>query len=256
MDDKQSAGDLVSIVTPAYNAERFVQKTIDSVKNQSYQKWELLIADDCSSDRTREIVAGESECDARIKLIKCDKNGGPAAARNAAISAARGRWLAFLDSDDWWLPEKLTKSIDHANAKRAALVYTGFRRVSWDGDTVGRQVEVPGSLSYRQLLGHTAIATSTVLIDRSLVGNVQMQPVFYDDFVCWLGILKNGHLAYGLNEDLMRYRVVQNSVSRNKWRSAREVWKTYRRIEELGLLMSIWCFASYSARAFFKYSKF
>jgi teichuronic acid biosynthesis glycosyltransferase TuaG len=106
------------------------------------------------------------------------------------------------------------------------------------------------------LLGNTAIATSTVIIDRSITGPLQMRPVYYDDFVLWLSLLRRGHVAFGMNEDLMRYRVVGKSVSRNKSKSAREVWKTYRNVEQLGILRSAWCFANYSARGWLKYARF
>lgn len=248
--------DLVSVITPAYKAQDIVMETIKSVIGQTYQNWELLVADDRSPDNTAAVVAEAAQSDPRVKLIQCEVNGGPAAARNAALSQAKGRWIAFLDSDDLWLPDKLTKTIAFARVNQSVLSFTGFRRISMNGSTVGRFVPVPERLSYRQLLGNTAIATSTVLVDRSVTGDVRMRLVFYDDFVCWLGILKQGHFAYGLNEDLMRYRVVTNSVSRNKRRSAREVWKTYRQIEKLGLVKSVWYFTNYAVRAMVKYRGF
>src|SRR5207237_6415780 len=122
----------------------------------------------------------------RIRLIALERNGGPAAARNAALERASGRWIAFLDSDDMWLPAKLERSLAHAQANRAALVYTAYRRVSHDESRVGELIRVPRTLTYRQLLGNTAIATSTVLIDRTIAGDVRMRRVYYDDFVCWL----------------------------------------------------------------------
>jgi teichuronic acid biosynthesis glycosyltransferase TuaG len=247
---------LVSIITPAYKAARIMPATIESVLAQTWPHWEMLVADDCSPDDTREVVRAWSARDPRIQLIPLQRNGGPAAARNAALAQARGRWIAFLDSDDLWLPTKLERSIAFAQQQQAALVYTGFRRISADGSQVGRYIAVPPRLAYRQLLGNTAIATSTVLIDRAQTGDIRMQSVFYDDFVCWLGILKRGLVARGLDQDLMRYRVMQQSVSRNKKRSAQEVWKTYRQVEGLGLLPSCWYFANYAARAFLKYRGF
>lgn len=247
---------LVSIITPAYKAQDIVGQTIDSVIAQTYQNWELLVADDRSPDDTAAVVAEASRLDSRVKLIQCEVNGGPAAARNAALDQAKGRWIAFLDSDDLWLPEKLTSTLAFAKARQSVLSFTGFRRMTVDGSVVGRFVPVPRTLTYRQLLGNTAIATSTVLVDRSVAGDLKMRPVFYDDFVCWLEILKRGHLAHGQNEDLMRYRVMTNSVSRNKRRSAAEVWKTYRQIEGLGLLRSASYFTSYALRAAAKYRDF
>jgi teichuronic acid biosynthesis glycosyltransferase TuaG len=251
MDDR-----LVSIVVPAWKAAAFINATIDSVVAQTWPHWEMLVAEDCSPDATREIVARRAEADPRVQLIALERNGGPAAARNAAIQRARGRWLAFLDSDDMWLPAKLERSLAHAQANRAALVFTGFRRISSDGSRTGGYIGVPRTLSYRQLLGNTAIATSTVLVDRAIAGDIHMERTYYDDFVCWLSILKRGHVAHGLDEDLMRYRVLAKSVSRNKGKSAREVWKTYRRVEQLGLLPSAWYFSRYALNAMRKYRRF
>lgn len=248
--------DLVSIITPAYKAAAYIGQTIESVLAQTHGHWEMLIAEDCSPDDTRAVVARWAGRDPRIRLVAMPKNGGPAAARNGALAQAQGRWLAFLDSDDLWLPRKLERSLAHARATGGALVFTGFRRISFDGARTGDYIGVPPTLTYRQLLGNTAIATSTVLLDREQTGDVRMKPVFYDDFACWLEILRRGGVARGLDEDLMRYRVMPASVSRNKKRSAQEVWKAYRRVEGLGLLPSAWHFSRYAFNAWRKYRTF
>jgi teichuronic acid biosynthesis glycosyltransferase TuaG len=248
--------DLVSIITPAYNASTCLPATIASVLAQTYPNWELLIADDCSLDDTRKIIAKWADKDPRIRLVALLINSGPAAARNASLSEARGRWVAFLDSDDLWLPEKLAQSIAFAQRQDAALVYTGYRRIDVGGQRTGQYIRIPPRLTYRQLLGNTAIATSTVLIDRRQTGHIHMAQVYYDDFVCWLDILKRGLTAHGLNEDLMRYRVMPKSVSRNKRRSAGEVWRIYRTTEQLGRLAASWYFLKYASRALMKYLKF
>ena len=248
--------DLVSIITPAYRAEHVILETINSVINQTYSNWEMLIADDCSPDNTTGVILAAAVGDSRIRLIRCECNGGPAAARNAALQQARGRWVAFLDSDDLWMPTKLEETLEFAKRKNSALTFTGFRRISSDSFFVGHFVDIPDKLNYRQLLSNTAIATSTVLIDRNMVGEVNMQSVYYDDFVCWLGILKRDFTAYGLRKDLMRYRVVSGSVSRNKRRSALEVWRTYREVESLSLSRSVWSFLGYALRASKKYRNF
>jgi teichuronic acid biosynthesis glycosyltransferase TuaG len=248
--------DLVSIITPAYRAAGVIAQTIASVQAQTHTQWELLIADDCSPDDTRQVVAGCCAQDRRIQLITLARNGGPAAARNAALARAQGRWLAFLDSDDLWLPHKLERCIAAARAETAALVFTGFRRISADGAQTGRYIAVPPRIGYTQLLGNTAIATSTVLLDRRQTGDITMQAVYYDDFVCWLALLKRGLVARGLDEDLMRYRVAVQSVSRNKKNSALQVWKIYRETEKLGLPASLWYFAQYAVRGWLKYRRF
>lgn len=248
--------ELVSIITPAFKAARFVDDAIRSVVAQDYPHWELVIVDDCSPDDTAQRIEEWAKRDSRIRLIRQRENGGPAAARNVALSSSTGRYGAFLDSDDWWLPCKLSRQLEFMRANAAALSFTGFRRISEDGGETGRLIRVPRRLTYGQLLGNTAIATSTVIVDRSITGPLQMRRVYYDDFVLWLSLLRQGYVAYGLNEDLMRYRVVGKSVSRNKTKSAGEVWRTYRQIEGLGMLRSAWYFASYGARGWFKYSRF
>jgi glycosyltransferase involved in cell wall biosynthesis len=250
------SSELVSIITPAFRAARFVGDSIQSAISQDYPKWEMLIVDDCSPDDTVERVEEWVRRDSRVRLIRQDRNGGPAAARNAALASSSGRFAAFLDSDDYWLPQKLSRQLDFMRSNGAAISFTGFRRISEDGGQIGRRLTVPERLTYTQLLGNTAIATSTVIIDRSITGPLEMRHVYYDDFVLWLSLLRRGHVAFGINEDLMRYRVVGKSVSRNKTKSAREVWKTYRKVEELGILRSAWCFANYSARGWLKYLRF
>lgn len=246
---------MVSIITPAFRVANIIGETIQSVLDQTYTNWEMLIADDCSPDNTRQTIREWCARDNRIKLIELERNGGPAMARNAALERAKGRWIAFLDSDDLWLPNKLERSIDHARVHDGALVFTGFRRISANGVNLGRYIGVPSSLSYRKLLGNTSIATSTVLIDRSRTGDIRMRKTYYDDFDCWLQILKQGHVAWGLNEDLMRYRVMNASVSRNKQRSAKMVWRAYRDLEKLSLPSAAWHFANYACRCVLKYAR-
>ncbi len=248
--------DLVSIITPAYRAAAVIGETVRSVLAQTHENWEMLIAEDCSPDDTREVVRQWASSDPRIRLIALEKNGGPAAARNAALEQAKGRWLAFLDSDDTWLAAKLEKTIAFAKAKDAAFAFTGFRRMSSDGATVGRYIEAPPRLSYRQLLGNTAIATSTVVLDATRVGTVRMKKTYYDDFDCWLQVTKKGLDAHGLDKDLMRYRVLDKSVSRNKRRSAGKVWQAYRHVERLSWPESAWYFSQYAVRALIKYRSF
>lgn len=250
------SSELVSIITPAFRAARFVGDSIRSAVAQDYPNWEMLIVDDCSPDDTAKRVEEWVERDSRVRLIRQPRNGGPAAARNAALASSSGRFAAFLDSDDYWLPQKLSRQLEFMRTNGAAISFTGFRRISEDGGQIGRLLTVPERLTYTQLLGNTAIATSTVIIDRSITGPLQMRHVYYDDFVLWLSLLRRGHVAFGMNEDLMRYRVVGKSVSRNKTKSAREVWKTYRNVEELGILRSAWCFVNYSARGWLKYVRF
>jgi teichuronic acid biosynthesis glycosyltransferase TuaG len=247
---------LVSIITPAFRAASYIGETIQSVILQTYENWEMLIVDDCSPDDTRDVVRAWCIKDKRIKLICQNRNGGPAAARNAALEVARGRWIAFLDSDDLWLPSKLELQLDFQRSHAAKVTHTGFRRMSADGAQTGRFINIPERINYRQLLGNTVIATSTVIVDREISGEFRMKAIYYDDFGCWLDLLRNGDVALGLQLDMMRYRVIRQSVSRNKRNSARQVWRTYRTVEGIGLLHAAWYFVCYAVNGYLKYRRF
>ena len=247
---------LVSIIMPAYNAEDTIKESVKSVLDQTYTNWELLIADDCSSDTTREILNSYAKIDNRILPVFLNENGGPARARNASLQKSSGELIAFLDSDDMWLSNKLEICIEALIASNAAICFTGFRRVSSDGDKIGHYISVPESTTYKKVLGGNVIATSTVLINKSLSGDFRMKETFYDDFDCWLQILKSGRSAIGVDIDLMRYRVLEGSVSRNKFKSSIEVWKALRNLEKIRLLPAIKYFISYAIKGYLKYRKF
>lgn len=249
--------DLVSIIMPAYNAEKTISDSIDSVINQKYQNWELIVTDDCSTDRTLDILREYAKKDKRIKVISSKTNRGPALSRNSSISSSNGMFIAFLDSDDLWLPEKLTYSLSFAKKNpNVGLIYTAYRRISFNHSTIGRLIQVPKTVDYKTLLGGNVIATSTVLISRYIIKKIEMRDTYYDDFDCWLRLLKQNYIAMGLNIDLMRYRIVEDSISRNKIKSAMHVWRAYRKLEELNLLKTIYYFLLYSLRGCLKYFKF
>ncbi len=247
---------LVSIITPAYRAAAFVASTIQSAQAQDYPHWEMLIVDDCSPDETCARVAAVGAADPRVCLIRQTVNSGPAAARNVGLERAKGRYIAFLDSDDLWLPGKLSAQLRFMKECHAALSFTGFRRMTQDGSKVGRFIGVPKVLTYSGLLCNTAIVTSTVIVDRAKTGPFSMPDAPYDDYALWLSLLRSGKHAHGLRRDLLRYRVVANSVSRSKRTSAARVWRTYRDIESLGRFRSAWSFANYAVRGWLKYRAF
>lgn len=248
--------DLVSIIMPAYNASRFLPDAIESVMAQSYDAWELIVVDDCSKDDSVSVIQRYCERDGRVKLLRNSENTGPAITRNNAINNAAGRYIAFLDSDDVWHPEKLRKQIDAMTDQDYVFTYTAYHRISEDGAVAGRTIDVPVRLTYRQLLRNTAIVTSSVVLDISEIGRIQMKDTYYDDFACWLDVLRRGFAAYGIQDDLVRYRVASTSVSRNKLNSAIKVWDTYRSIERLGLVTSMWSFFGYAYHAYQKYRNY
>lgn len=252
-DTQNSAQNRVSIITPAYNAERFLSETIGSVQAQTHTDWEMLIVDDLSTDRTREIVSGFATSDPRIRLIAQEQNLGPAETRNRGLDEARGRFIAFLDSDDLWLPEKLSKQLAFMHQGNAAMSYTSYRIINESGELVGGPVHAPASMDYRGLLKNTVIGCLTVMLDRERTGPVRMLPLpQHEDLTLWYSILKRGIVARGLQEDLARYRIVQGSASRNKMRSALHMWKVYRQVERLSLPDAVWCYGHYAWRAYWK----
>lgn len=247
---------LVSVITPAYNAYPFLEETIESVKSQSYRNWEMLIIDDCSEDSTRKIVLKHSEHDDRIKYLYNEANNGTAVARNRGLEKAVGQYIAFLDSDDTWLPDKLKIQLDYMKKNNIEFSYTQYRRISENGDRLGKIIHVPHMLDYHDLIKNTAIPTSTVMLDRLMVGDIKMTETHHDDFVLWLEIIKRGFTAHGLRADLMRYRVVEDSLSSNKIHSAYKVWRTYRDIEHINMIPAIWYFTNYVWNAAKKHMRF
>lgn len=243
----------VSIITPAYNAALLISHAIESVQAQTFTDWEMLIVDDCSTDNTCDIVEHYALSDPRIHLIRQSENGGPAKARNTALKAASGRYIAFLDSDDLWLPEKLERQLVFMAEKDAAISYTLYRRFTDNKDQPGRVISLPESFNYLQLLKNTGIACLTVMIDTKITGPLEMQFVRHEDYALWLELLKRGLVAQGLMEDLARYRIAKTSVSGNKLRSVSWVWRIYRDVEKLSLLYASWCLLNYGWRAYRKH---
>jgi teichuronic acid biosynthesis glycosyltransferase TuaG len=245
---------LVSVITPAYKAARFIGETIASVQAQSFQDWEMIIADDFSPDDTCAIVAALAEKDPRIVLLRREKNCGPAATRNAALARAGGRYIAFLDSDDLWLPEKLEHQIAFMKERDCAVSYTWYRRLSEDGSTLGRVIEAPASQTYRQALKNAAIPNLTSMVDTAKTGRIRINEAGYraHDYILWLSLLRQGHSALCLQEDLARYRSVGGSISSPPARSAYWVWRIYRDIEQLSLPRAAWCLLHYAGHAVLK----
>jgi len=246
---------LVSVITPAFNAGRFIERCVESVTSQSYRSFEMFVVDDCSTDNTADLVQACSDRDSRVRLIRRTQNGGPAAARNTALKEASGRYIAFLDSDDLWTDRKLEEQLRFMNDRNAALSFTAYRKISEKDDLISEVIQIPHLLNYDGLLKNTAIATTTVIVDRSKTGPFEMKTTYYDDFSLWLSLLKRGFLAHGHQADLARYRVVGGSWSGSKGRSALHVWKAYRDVEQLSLPYSAWCFIHYAVNAIRKHCR-
>ncbi|BCB05758.1 glycosyltransferase family 2 protein [Bacillus sp. KH172YL63] len=250
MQEKQP---FVSIITPTYNSEAYIKGTIDSVKNQTHQNWELIIVDDCSTDRTRDILNQEVDSDERIKVFFLESNSGAAVARNTAMKKAKGPYIAFLDADDQWLPKKLEKQIQFMEDNHYAFTFTQYSIMDQSGKDTGKIIEIPEEIDYHGLLKNTIIGFLTVMINVEKTGSVEMPNIrTRQDYAFELSILKKGFKAYGLKETLSKYRVVKGSISSNKVKAAKRNWQVYRKIEKLSLPYSIWCFLNY---AFFAMKK-
>lgn len=236
---------LVSIITPSYNSAHYIQKTIDSVINQTYPNWELLVIDDCSSDNSVAIIENLSELDSRIKLVKLDKNSGAAVARNTGIEHAKGRFIAFLDSDDTWNPDKLEKQIEFMLTNDYAFTYTAYHKVNEKGKYLS-QVKIPLKTSYNDLLKTCVIGCLTAMYDAKKLGKITFPLIRKrQDFALWLKILKKVPFAYGLDEYLANYTVRNDSISANKFKAAQYNWHLYRKIENLSLIQSLYYFSHY-----------
>mgnify|MGYP001026057086 CR=1 FL=1 len=184
---------LISIITPSYNASLFIEQTITSVRKQTYQNWEMIIVDDCSTDHTPYILKRIKEEDDRVHVIYLNQNVGAAVARNIALQHAKGRYVAFLDSDDCWKPEKLQKQLSFMQTNKFAFTFTGYELVTNEGVLLNKLISAPEQISYNDMLKNTIIGCLTVMIDRQLVGHIQMPNIrTRQDLATWLAILKKG----------------------------------------------------------------
>lgn len=241
--------ELVSIVVPVHCAQAYIAETIESVKRQTLENWELILVDDCSTDQSAAVI--QRYQDERIRLICKEKNEGAAKARNTGVEQARGRYLAFLDADDIWDPRKLEKELAFMKKTKAAFVFTAYEFGDENASGTGKIVTVPERLTYRRALSRTVIFTSTVLFDREQIDEalLHMPAVASEDTATWWQILRAGHTAYGLNEALVIYRRPAKSLSSNKWQAIRRIWYLYRRVEKLPLPVCAYCFVLWAVRA-------
>lgn len=238
---------LVSIITPMYNAGKFIKYTIDSVLNQTYKDWEMIVIDDCSTDEGPQIVKSYMENDKRIKYVKVESNKGVSHARNIGLKKATGQFIAFLDSDDIWNNTKLEKQINFMMQKDCAISFTSYELINEKNEKMNKIVNVPSSVDYNTLLKGNILGCLTVVVDKSKIDfEIKMSGVRHEDYVLWLSILKKGYLAYGIDEVLAQYRKSLTSLSGNKIKSAMWTWNIYRNIEKIPFHKSVYYFINYS----------
>ena len=248
--------DLVSIITPMYNSEKFIDLTIQSVQSQTYQNWEMIIVDDASTDRSIEIVKKIMSNEPRLQLKQLADNLGTAHTRNNGIKLAKGRFLAFLDSDDLWHKDKLEKQIKFMQKNHYAFTYTGFEKINEDGKVIGTIFPYKEEVCYHDLLKSNHIGCLTAMIDLKILGYKMYMPDIKkrQDQGLWLEILKEIDKAYCLYEILGQYRIREGSISVNKIDNLKYQWKLYRNIEKINIVKSFYYMTFYAFYGMRKYS--
>lgn len=249
----QAGEPLVSVVMPAYNAERTLLNSMRSVLEQTWEAVELLVVDDRSTDGTWACIEQAAAADRRVVALRAPRNGGVAAARNLGIEAARGSHLAFLDSDDWWHPHKLEIQLADMRSSGARLSYTSYHRIGEDGRVLST-VRPPASVDYADMLKSNRIGNLTGLYDRA-IGDARFRKVGHEDYVFWLEMVRRAGRAERAGhggEALAYYLVRANSLSSDKLKAAGWQWRIYRDIERLGVARATWYFAHYAGNALAK----
>jgi len=245
----------VSIIMPTYNSSLFVIETIQSVLSQDFQNWELLITDDCSTDGTVELIKSHFN-DKRINIAVNAENSGAAITRNSSINRSVGEYLAFLDADDLWSPDKLSLQLKFMQDNEYSFTYTAYELIDKEGEKLNRFVDLNNakSVAYKDMLKKkSTLGCSTVMVERSVFNNLRMPNIRTgQDYATWLLILKKVGSAFCFNSVLTQYRIVPGSISRNKIKKAKRQWEIYRKLEHLSIVYSSYCFLFYAYRAVFR----
>ena len=246
---------LVSIITPLYNSESSICGTYASIEQQTFSDWEWIVIDDCSSDGSAATAEQLVKSDNRIKLLRNDVNGGAAKARNLGIQAAKGRYIAFLDADDSWAPDKLERQLKFMSERSSPYSFTSYH-VVLEGNNHSEKTFVPrySKATYSKLLHRNDIGCSTVICDREIIGDFQMNEaaVKREDYACWLELARKGFIGELMDAPLTFYRLSKNSVSHNKAEMLKLQWNVFRNIEKLGFLHSSWLLVCHVWNKLFK----
>ena len=246
---------MISIIVPVYNAGKYIIKAIETVRSQTCEDWELILVDDCSTDGSDAVIRDYLEKNAslqqKIRFFCQEKNMGAAAARNRGLDEAKGRYIAFLDADDIWYPDKLSKEMQFMEKHKAGFVYSAYEFGDENGIPNGRMVRVPKTMNYSQALSRTIIFTSTVLIDTEIIDKelIYMPKIASEDTATWWRILKEGHIAYGLNQPLVIYRRPEKSLSSNKFTAVDRIWRLYKNIAQVSDIHAVMYFLMWAFRA-------
>ncbi len=245
---------LVSIVMPVFNAGRFLNETMASVRAQTHRNWQLIaVLDPLSSDESQAIIENLCAQDSRI-VSRVSPSAGPAAARNLAMALAQGEWTAFLDADDVWLPAKLEKQISFMQDRDAIFSATEYRRICESGERTGRHVHLPRQIGLQRLLKQNSLCCSSVMALTSAVSHLRFLDEGCEDFRFWLEILRKGGTCHILQEDLVRYRVVSTSRSSRRWPLLQDSWRILS--HELGAMRGTLQLPEFVARGLLKHARF
>lgn len=232
--------DLVSILTPTYNTEKFIRATIESVQNQTYKNWEMILVDDASTDQTVSVIEEFVQNDSRIKLFKLDKNSGNGFARNAALDKASGKYIAYLDSDDLWCSDKLEKQIQFLKTNNLHFTFSYYDSIDEEGNSLKRRVESPNPLTYKQLFFCNYVGNLTAIYDVEYFGKIKLESSEKrQDWRIWLTILKQIKTAEAIPEPLAFYRIRKNSISSSKFKLIKHNFGVYREFHGYNLVFSI-----------------
>lgn len=252
--EKKLAKPVVSVIMPAYNAAAYVEEAIASVQRQTMQAWELLVIDDCSTDSTYAKAKAMVQGDPRIQVLRNVKNSGVARTRNRGIDRAQGAYIAFLDSDDVWHPEKLHRQLEKMAEENAQVGYCSYAIIGASGEKVKADYLVPETMTFEDILKENSIQCSAMLIRADVVKKFMFNTEFFhEDYVLGLQMLQNGYKAAGCREILLDWRYIENSRSFNKWKAAKNRWKIYRKFLKLPLGKSAVVFCHYTAGGLRKY---
>lgn len=235
--------ELVSIIIPVFNAEKYIEETIETVIEQTYTNWEMILIDDASTDQSKNKI--KKKLSDKMTFIELDQHSGTAIARNEGIKIAKGRYISFLDADDLWDKDKIKKQLTFMKEHNYAFTYTAFQFIK--NGKKSRKVQVQERLEYKEALKNTRILSIAVMIDTKKIHkeDCYMVNVVNEDIATWWKLLKKGHVAYGLNEALVYYRRYKHSKSACKIKNAKYRWKLYREEEKLSIIKSVYYFLYY-----------
>lgn len=231
--------DLVSIIIPTYNCEKFIHQTVESVQNQSYPNWEIILVDDASTDNTVTIINEFAQVDNRIKIIELEKNSGNGFARNVALDKANGRYIAFLDADDLWFPLKLEKQIKFLKDKNLPFTFSFYEWIGEEGNVLNKKIEAPLKLTYQELFFCNYIGNLTAIYDVDFFGKITIEATQKrQDWRLWLTILKQIKEAKPVPESLAYYRIRKDSISSSKFKLIKHNFGVYRRFHGFNFMVS------------------